>query len=121
MSSFNIRELALKNTDYRRSIYTDGRGNSAVQIDLMSIKPGEDVPMEIHPHATQLLFIVGGLGIATVDNILYGIDDGSCVLVPPNTYHRIESIGKTSLKLYTIYIPPEHAPGIVSKSKNDDK
>ncbi|HMP28365.1 MAG TPA: cupin domain-containing protein [Saprospiraceae bacterium] len=112
-SHLNIENETLKNTDYRRVIYTVPKN---MQLVLMSIPKGKDIPSEIHPHTTQFIRIEKGLGIATIDGKEYGLGDGIELIIPPGFKHRIQNVGKTPLKLYTIYTPPEHRAGLVQQS-----
>jgi mannose-6-phosphate isomerase-like protein (cupin superfamily) len=41
------------------------------------------------------------------------------VHVPAGTEHNIVNAGPTDLKLYTIYAPPQHAPGTIHRTKAD--
>jgi mannose-6-phosphate isomerase-like protein (cupin superfamily) len=37
--------------------------------------------------------------------------------VPKGTWHNFVNTGKSKLKLYTIYSPPNHRPGTIHKTK----
>jgi mannose-6-phosphate isomerase-like protein (cupin superfamily) len=39
------------------------------------------------------------------------------VFVPAGTKHNFVNPGDGDLKLYTVYAPPEHAPGTVHETK----
>jgi mannose-6-phosphate isomerase-like protein (cupin superfamily) len=41
------------------------------------------------------------------------------VVIPAGTNHNIINTGKTDMKLYTIYSPPEHRDGTVHRTKAD--
>jgi mannose-6-phosphate isomerase-like protein (cupin superfamily) len=110
----DIEKETIKNRDYRRVIYTVPK---SMQLVLMSISRGQDIPTEIHPHTTQFIRIEKGLGIATIDGKEYALGDGVAITIPPGAKHRIQSVGKTPLKLYTIYTPPEHKPGLTQRNR----
>ena len=40
-------------------------------------------------------------------------------MVPAGTRHNFVNSGHEDLKLYTVYAPPEHAPGTVHETKAD--
>lgn len=44
MFSINIEKETLKNNNYRKVLYTD----SKQQLVVMSLNPGEDIPLESH-------------------------------------------------------------------------
>lgn len=107
---FNIEKETIKNTDYRRVIYTVPK---SMQLVLMSLPKGGEIPMETHPKTTQFIKVEKGLGIAIVNGIHHGLSDGESVIIPPGARHKIMNVGRAPLKLYTIYTPPEHKQGLV--------
>jgi mannose-6-phosphate isomerase-like protein (cupin superfamily) len=51
------------------------------------------------------------------EHVVRGAD---AILVPAGTYHNVINVSKTkSLKLYTIYSPPNHPDGTVHETKNE--
>jgi mannose-6-phosphate isomerase-like protein (cupin superfamily) len=116
MSIFNqdIRKLACENTDFRREILT----NENSQLVLMSIEPGEEIGEETHD-VDQILAFVEGSAEAILDGTTNHVEAGSLVAVPAGTLHNFVNTGSTPLKLYTIYSPPEEAPGTVHHSKSE--
>ncbi len=110
----NIEKLTLKNTYYRNVIYTVP---GSMQLVLMSIPPGEIIPMETHKKSTQFFRVESGLGVAIVKGKHIGLSDGVGLIIPPNTLHEIEAIGDKPLKLYTLYTHPEHPQGMIEKKR----
>lgn len=115
----NIEEAARQNKTYRTALWT---GNH-LQLTLMSINPGEDIGLEVHPHVDQFIRIEQGQGITqmgkTKDNLNFNrmVFDGSAIFVPAGTWHNVTNTGQTPLKLYTIYAPPNHPFGTVEPTK----
>ncbi|MGL5138193.1 MAG: cupin domain-containing protein, partial [Beijerinckiaceae bacterium] len=60
-----------------------------------------------------------GNGEAVLDDVHTSIHAGFAVLVPAGTRHNIINTGDASLKLYTLYAPPNHRDGIVHKTRAD--
>jgi mannose-6-phosphate isomerase-like protein (cupin superfamily) len=114
----NIEKATLKNDNYRKVEYTHPGG---MQMVLMKIKPGEEIGMEVHSDHDQFIRIEEGMGIAEIkeNNTIkkYELFDGIAIIIPSGTFHNIKNIGKTPLKLYSIYTPPEHKDGLVQKDK----
>ena len=108
----NIEEETLKNEFFRKVLYTDAR----VQLVVMSLKTGEDIGMEVH-QLDQFIRVERGQGKAILNGEESVIGDGSAVIVPAGTEHNIINAGQGALKLYTLYAPPNHAPGTVHKTK----
>lgn len=115
MSAFNgnIRELAKANTDFRREILTNARS----QVVLMCLQPGEDIGEETHPGNDQLLVLVKGKGEVRLDGSASAVDKGSLVSVPAGTRHNLVNTGSKPIHLYTVYAPPETAPGTVHATR----
>lgn len=107
----NIEQLTLENTDYRRVQSTTDQQ----QLVLMSILPSENIPMEIHPTTTQFIKIESGNGVVIVDGKRIDLEPNSFIQIAPCTSHQVNVVGNQPLKLYTIYSPPEHPPGLVRK------
>ncbi|KOO46471.1 cupin domain-containing protein [Priestia koreensis] len=117
----NINKAAKQNQNYRTTIWT---GNH-LQVTLMSINPGEDIGLEIHPTVDQFLRIEQGQGIVKMGKVKNQLNfqrkvfDDSAIMVPAGTWHNVVNTGNEPLKLYSIYAPPQHAKGTVHKTKAD--
>lgn len=110
----NIEDRALSNKYFREVLFT-GRHN---QLVVMSLAPGEDIGMEIHPDVDQFIRIEAGKGRAILNGEEHDLEDGSAIVIPAGTQHNIVNRSqKEPLKLYTIYSPPEHRDGTIHKTK----
>ena len=72
--------------------------------------------MEVHK-LDQFFRVEEGTGEAILDGIHTAISAGFAVLVPAGTNHNIINTGKVSLKLYTLYAPPNHRDGVVHHTR----
>jgi mannose-6-phosphate isomerase-like protein (cupin superfamily) len=112
----NVEKETLKNTDYRRVLYTGKHS----QLVLMSLKPGEEIGEEVHSHLDQFFRFEEGKGKVTIDKNQYPVGDGDAVIVPAGSRHNVVNSSKSkNLKLYTIYSPPEHQDGVIRHTKAD--
>lgn len=111
----NIEENTLKNTDYRRVLYTAKHS----QLVLMSIDPGDEIGEEIH-HLDQFIRIEQGNAKVILDDVSHDIVADYAVVIPAGTKHNVINIGDESLKLYTVYSPPEHRDGVIEHTKEDE-
>jgi len=115
----NIEKAAKENTAFRRALWTGPH----LQLTLMSLQPGEDIGLEIHPHTDQFLRIEQGEGIVemgrTRNNLSYRrrVHEDSAIMVPAGTWHNVINTGKIPMKLYSIYAPPNHPHGTVHRTK----
>ncbi len=112
----NVEKETLKNTDYRRVLYTGKHS----QLVLMNLKPGEEIGEEVHSHLDQFFRFEEGEGKVTIDANQYPVKDGDAVIVPAGSKHNVINTSKTKhLKLYTIYSPPEHQDKVIRHTKAD--
>lgn len=110
----DIDSLARANKDFRHVLYTAKGG----QLVLMSLKPSEDIGMEVHRGVDQFFWIVRGKAVATLDGETADLAAGDVLVVPRGTKHNIANAStRASLKLYTVYTPPNHPDGTVHKTK----
>jgi len=110
-------DIARKNKYYRRVVMTGKK----IQLVVMSLKPGEDIGKERHRHVEQTLFCVSGKGFATLNGKKTRFNAGDTVVVKPMTYHNFTNSGDESMKIATIYSPPNHIDGRIHKTKADAK
>jgi mannose-6-phosphate isomerase-like protein (cupin superfamily) len=103
-----------KSNSYFREVLATGPHS---QIVVMSIPPGGEIGSEVHPDIDQVLVFVQGEGEAILDGQKSAVAVDRLVHVPAGTRHNFVNTGKTGLRLYTIYAPPEHAPGTIHKTK----
>jgi len=112
----NIEKDTLENENFRKVLYTSKHS----QLVLMSLKPNEEIGMEIHPDNDQFFRIEKGQGKCIIDGNEYEISDGFAVVVPAGAQHNVINTSDTDeLKLYTIYSPAHHKDGIVRATKEE--
>jgi mannose-6-phosphate isomerase-like protein (cupin superfamily) len=117
----NIEEITLENKNFRRVIWT----GDYMQLTLMSINPGEDIGLELHPETDQFIRIEEGQGIVKMgdseDKLDYQEDvfEDYAFVIPAGKWHNIINTGTKTIKLYSIYAPPQHPKGTVHKTKED--
>ena len=110
----SIEKAALKNKTFRTVLYTAKN----CQLVVMSLKRGEDIGEEVH-HLDQFLRVEKGEGTTVLDGVKHRIKPGFAVFVPAGTRHNIINGPSGSMKLYTLYAPPNHRDGTVHATKAD--
>jgi len=110
-----IKKLAKANEAFRRELATTQR----LQVVLMCLQPGEDIGAETHEDTDQVFVVVKGEGRAVVGEQSFAIEKGVMVIVPAGTSHNLLNDAGETLRLYTIYVPPHHAPGTVHLTRAD--
>lgn len=112
----NIEQETLVNGDFRHVLYT----GKYCQLVLMSLKPLEEIGMEIHTENDQFFRFEKGQGKCIIDGNEYELSDGTAIIVPAGAEHNIINTSETEeLKLYTIYSPAHHQDGVVRAIKAD--
>jgi mannose-6-phosphate isomerase-like protein (cupin superfamily) len=110
-----IEELTEKNSYFRQVLFT----GKYTQLVVMCLPPGEEIGSEVHQTVDQFFRIEEGEA-----KFVFGsgeehkVEDGDAVIVPAGTFHNvINTSNKKSLKLYTLYSPPNHPDGTIHKNK----
>ncbi|MEX2226505.1 MAG: cupin domain-containing protein [Dehalococcoidia bacterium] len=117
----NIEDLTRANTTFRTVV----RVGEHSELTLMSIEPGGEIGLEVHPNIDQFLRIESGqaqikAGPAKDDlRETHDVKEDWAFIVPAGTWHNVINTGDEPLKLYTVYAPPNHAPGTVHDTKED--
>jgi mannose-6-phosphate isomerase-like protein (cupin superfamily) len=112
----DIEEETIKNTDFRRVLYT----GKNCQLVLMCLKPREEIGEETHDDVDQFFRFEEGKGVVVIDGVKHAIKDGSGVIVPCGAKHNVTNTSKTTnLKLYTIYSPPEHQDKVIRRTRQE--
>lgn len=103
--TLNINKATYDNTDYRRVIYT----SCYTQLVLMNLKKGEEIGNEIHG-LDQFIQVVEGKAKVVLNNgeTDYDLYEDWAIIIPAGNYHNILNTGDDTLKLYTLYSPPNH-------------
>ena len=109
----DIVASATANESFRRVVST---GPNA-QVVLMCIPPNGEIGEEVHEHVDQVLAFVAGEGVAVMEGKESLVGRDRLVHVPAGVRHNIVNRGSVDLRLYTIYAPPQHAPGTVHRTK----
>lgn len=113
--STNIIKDTTDNTNFRHVLFTGEK----TQLVVMDIPPGGEVGEEIHEHVEQILFFLSGSGEAVLEGMKQNVGMGDVVVVTPGTKHNFINTGNESLKIYTVYAPPNHIDGRIHLTKAD--
>lgn len=112
----NIEKDTLENENFRKVLYT-GKNS---QLVLMSLKPKEEIGMEVHEENDQFFRFEKGEGKCVIDGNEYELKDGVAIVIPAGAQHNIINTSESEeLKLYTIYSPAHHKDGIVRVTKKE--
>jgi len=108
----DIEKDTVKNENFRKVLYT-GKNS---QLVLMSIKPKQDIGVEVHD-VDQFFRIDAGSGKVVINDVEHKISNGFAIVIPAGAKHNVINDGTEDLKLYSIYSPPHHKDQVVHKTK----
>lgn len=117
----DIEKETVGNDTFRTTLWTGDH----LQLTVMSIKPGDDIGLEVHPDNDQFLRVEQGRGRCQMgpaeDDLPFDeeVSDDWAILVPAGTWHNVTNIGDEDLKVYALYGPPDHVPGTVHPTHED--
>jgi len=112
----NIEKLTVENDNFRQVLYTGDH----IQLVLMSLKPKEEIGMEIHDESDQFFRFEAGKGKVVVNDTEYDVANGDTVIVPTHAKHNVINVSDSEeLKLYTIYAPAHHKDGVIRVTKEE--
>jgi Mannose-6-phosphate isomerase len=113
----SIENVTLNNPFFRQVLFTGEHS----QLVVMCLQPGEDIGDEVHHDTDQFFRIEHGEAKFVFDEKEeHRAGNGDAVIVPAGTYHNVINTSSSgTLRLYTIYSPPNHPPGTVHKTKAD--
>jgi len=112
----NIQKKTLENTNFREVLYTGAH----MQLVVMSLKPLEDIGMEVHPNVDQFFRIEKGQAKVIMNGEEAILTDDMVAIVPAGVQHNVINISNTEdLKLYTIYAPANHPEGTIHATRAD--
>jgi mannose-6-phosphate isomerase-like protein (cupin superfamily) len=115
--AFNVDIVAAAkaNTFFRQVLST----GTHAQVVVMSIPPGGEIGEEVHEHVDQVLAFVDGEGVAILEGEESPVGPDRLVHVPAGMRHNFVNRGSGDLRLFTVYAPPQHAPGTIHRTKAD--
>lgn len=115
----NMEEETKSNTNFRTTLWT----GKHTQLTVMSIEVGGEIGLEVHADVDQFLRVEAGAAQLITGPSKEEVSEtaelqpDTAVLIPAGTWHNVKNIGDSELKVYSLYSPPEHAPGTIHKTK----
>ena len=109
----NIEEKTEQNNFFRQVLYT----GKHTQLVVMSLLPGEEIGMEVHPQVDQFFRVEEGRAKVIIDGEEHEVYEGFAIIVPAGSQHNVINTGSNPLKLYTLYSPPNHPDGTIHRTR----
>ena len=117
----NLHTEILCNQNFRTTIWT----GKHLQVTVMSVPSGGEIGLEMHDDLDQFLRIENGcaavyMGKTKQSVSFVGTANQNCaIIIPAGTWHNIVNASTYTLKLYSIYAPPQHPFGTIHATKLD--
>lgn len=117
----NIGDRTKDNETFRTVLWTGDHS----QLTVMSVPPGDDIGLEIHPNTDQFFRIEEGRAQVrsgpSRDDLrdVAEVDEDWAFIVPAGTWHNVTNTGDVPLKLYSVYSPANHPANTVHPTKAD--
>ena len=78
------------------------------QTAVMTIAPGQDGgPVETHA-GDQVVYVIEGEALLTIEGTEHLVRSGACALIPAGTLHHVKNPGATPLFFLSVYAPPAY-------------
>lgn len=110
----NMEEATISNKNFRKVLFT----TSKLQLVVMSLKPNEDIGLEVHKDTSQFIRVDKGSGKAIIGKDTFSLKNGDAIIIPQGIKHNVIA-GDSGIKLYTVYAPPHHPEDAVHATKQD--
>ncbi len=113
----DIEQATLDNTYFRKVLFT----GKYCQLVVMCLRQGEEIGNEVHPYVDQFFRVEEGTAKFVFDGKEdHLVGDGGAVVVTAGTYHNVINASPDgTLRLYTIYSPPNHPDGRIHRTKQE--
>jgi mannose-6-phosphate isomerase-like protein (cupin superfamily) len=117
----DIEQATLDNDTFRTVLFTGAH----TQLTVMHLRQGEEIGWEAHHDLDQFIRIEHGSARLDLGRDGDSVDeshdlaDDWAAIIPAGTWHNVVNAGDGSLKLYSLYSPPEHPDGTVHVTKAD--
>ncbi len=111
----NIEDSTKQNKDFRKVLYT----GTYAQLVVMNLQIGEEIGLETHTSVDQFFRIESGTAKVIMNGDESTLTDGMVAIVPAGVAHNLINIGEISLKIYTLYSPPNHPAKTIHHTKRE--
>ena len=97
-----ITKTAKKNVSFRKKVF----GGKFSELVEMSIMPGNELGEEVHHWGDEILFVVQGKGLITIEGVTERANRHCAIFVKAGMRHNLRNIGRRDLKLLCVCSPP---------------
>ena len=93
---------------YRGRFFEVLQATERTQTAVMTIGPGRDGgPEETHA-GDQVVYVIEGVAVVTIEGAAHEARPGACVLIPAGARHHVRNPGAAPLFFLSVYAPPAY-------------
>lgn len=81
-------------------------GTEAFSTGVVLLEPGKGHEQHTHPDSEEVLYVLGGKGVQTIDDEEQRVSAGDMVYIPAGVEHSTENTSWEPLRFIAIYGPP---------------
>lgn len=82
---------------------TKDQGSQSLTVLLITISPGERIPLHYHPDHDEGMYVMEGSLQATLDNEIQSVEPGDAVLATTGTSHQMENLSQKPAVIMAIF------------------
>lgn len=80
-------------------------GSDAAYLGVLTAEPGVRIPAHRHPGETEVVLVLAGTGVMTVDGDAHPVGPMTAAQIPPGIEHAVEITGAEPLRALQVYTP----------------
>lgn len=113
-----VEALSLPGREAWILVSKDSLDAKTVSFIEVHIKPGEYTnPPHAHLYFEEVIYVKDGIAEIWIEGDLARVKKGEAVLVPTKAKHAVKNVGKSTLKLLTVFPFPDRTKGHVDYRK----
>lgn len=89
----------------RELMHPARHGNRNQSVAEAQVPPGARTYLHRHLMAEEIYLVLGGTGLLHLGQEVLSLEEGACILIPPETPHRLQNTGTVPLRVLCACAP----------------
>lgn len=106
MAIIDVSPLEAKPREHSDNKYIVRRND--LKISLVSVRPGEEIPVHLHEGEEQFYYVLEEEGLLSLGDEVYQLRPGIAVVIPSQLPHGVSNSNVTSLRYLDFFVA--HGP-----------
>ena len=90
----------------RELLHPDIHGNKNQSLAEAIVPVGSETILHKHKISEEIYCIIEGIGLMTLEDEVFNVNEGGTLFIPPGAKHRIKNTGNSPLKILCCCSPP---------------